>query len=309
MRKYFGSQRGSYATKSRGRLWLPQHRASCRAMNSQCILIVASTHCVASLNIKRQILRHYDFREIEKSHQGNSCFAAEVNDQDVKLVTLNVEPVHTQTLLDHYPSTGLAVFLSRHSSVSGIPTLSVHAPGNLGDAELGGVARQVSVSPAGFMRDVLKVMKRLRDDDDLDYEVSYECTHHGPSLRVPAMFAELGGSSEQWDDPEAAEVVAHSVMSAIKYFGGDRCRAVLGVGGPHYNLKFTKLALEENVAFGHIVPKYAIGNIGLDILRMCVARTLEKVESAILDWKGIKGSEKPKLLDMLEEVGLSYKKV
>ncbi len=283
--------------------------ASCEVMDSKNVLIVASTQCVASLNIRSQILRHYDFREIEGRHVGSSYFAAEMYGQNVKLITLNVEPVQAQTLLENHPDTGLAVFLSRHSSVSGIPTLSVHTPGNLGHAELGGIARQVSVAPAGFMRDVLRMMRHLRDDEGLGYEVSYECTHHGPSLNVPAMFAELGSSPEQWNDLEAAEVVAHSVMSAIKNFRRDRCRAFLGVGGPHYNFKFTMLALEESMAFGHIVPKYAVGQIDLDMMKTCVSRTLESVESAILDWKGIKGSEKPRLLGMLENFGLSYRKV
>ncbi len=52
----------------------------------------------------------------------------------------------------------------------------------------------------------------------LDYEVSYECTHHGPSLNVPAMFVELGSSEKQWNDSRAAEAVAHAAMEAIAKF-------------------------------------------------------------------------------------------
>jgi len=35
---------------------------------------------------------------------------------------------------------------------------------------------------------------------------------------------------------------------------------------------------------------------------------LEKVEFAILDWKGIKGEHKPKIVEMLGEMGVSFKK-
>jgi hypothetical protein len=40
-----------------------------------------------------------------------------------------------------------------------------------------------------------------------------------------------------------------------------------------------------------------------------VKRTLEKVDCAILDWKGIKSQDKAKLLAALQEIGLPYKKI
>jgi D-aminoacyl-tRNA deacylase len=98
-----------------------------------------------------------------------------------------------------FPKSELIVFISRHSSLSGTPTLSVHTPGNLGEAKLGGIPRRVSVSPANAMIDVLKVMMRLKEKMRLDYEVCYAVTHHGPSLNVPTMFSELGSSSKQWN--------------------------------------------------------------------------------------------------------------
>ncbi|RLI16698.1 D-tyrosyl-tRNA(Tyr) deacylase, partial [Candidatus Bathyarchaeota archaeon] len=149
----------------------------------------------------------------------------------------------------------------------------------------------------------------LRNEMNLDYEVSYECTHHGPSLDVPTMFAELGSSLKQWKDAKAAEAVAHATMEAVSRFGDFSAKAVLGIGGPHYNEKFTKIALEKEKAFGHIIPKYAVSVVDLEILRQCVEKTLERVELAVLDWKGIKGEYKPKLIKMLEEIGLSYEKV
>jgi D-aminoacyl-tRNA deacylase len=141
----------------------------------------------------------------------------------------------------------------------------------------------------------------------LAYEVSYECTHHGPSLNVPTMFVELGSSEKQWLDAEAAEAVAKGALAAASY--RNAYPTVLGVGGPHYNLKFTNLALKTEVAFGHIIPKYAISNIDVDMLRQCVAKTMEPVTKAVLDWKGVKGAEKPGLLSSLAEVGLKVEKV
>jgi len=46
-----------------------------------------------------------------------------------------------------------------------------------------------------------------------------------------------------------------------------------------------------------------------EIIRHCVDMTLEKVGFAVLDWKGIKSADKPKLLKALEEAELPYKKI
>ena len=236
-------------------------------------------------------------------------YEANIGSRKVKLVTLNEESVYAQNLPDFFNNLELVVFTSRHSSVSGTPTLSVHTPGNLGEAELGGLTRRVSISPANAMRDALKAMMQFKEEMRLSYEVSYECTHHGPSLNMPTMFAELGSSLKQWNDVKAAEAVAHATMKAISKLGESQAKAVLGTGGLHYNNKFTRMALESEIAFGHIIPKYAVPYIDVEILRQCVEKTQEKVEFVVLDWKGIKGEHKSKLGEMLEEIGIPFKKV
>lgn len=273
------------------------------------ILLVASSKDVASLNIKKQILSHYPYEKTNETFQENPTYEAYVGSRRVKMVTLNKESIYAQDLADSFKKPELIVFISRHSSESETPTLSVHTPGNLNEAELGGIPRKISISPANAMRHALKVMMQLKSELQLDYEVCYEGTHHGPSLDVPTMFAELGSSLKQWSDLRAAEVVAHAAMKAISEMCSFPAKAVLGIGGPHYNAKFTRIALEDQVAFGHMIPKYAIPSIDKEILRQCVERTLEKVDHAILDWKGIKGESKLPVLGMLEEIGLPFEKV
>lgn len=273
------------------------------------ILLVASNKDIASLNIKKQILNHYAFTVTFEEFQENPIYQTSVNSKTIRFVTLNDESVRAQNLPEHFSNLELIIFVSRHSSLSGKPTLSVHTPGNLDEAGLGGIARTVSVSPANAMRDALKEMMRLKKKMQLDYEVCYEGTHHGPSLNVPAMFTELGSSPAQWNDMEAAEVVAHAAMKAAQNFGVSSATAVLGIGGPHYNSKFTKLALEEQLAFGHMIPKYAMLTLTIDVLRQCVERTMEKTEQAVLDWKGIRGEHKQPLIKMLDEAGMKTKKV
>ncbi len=274
------------------------------------ILLVASSKDPASMNIAQHILQHHPFAQTDKAFQENPVYSAEINQKKVAFITLKDEAVTAQNLEDDFTEAELIVFISRHSSASGKPTLSVHTPGNLGNADLGGLPRTVSVSPANAMLDALKTLHRLKQTIQLDYEVSYECTHHGPSLNVPTMFVELGSSPKQWSDSAAAGVVAEAAMEAIAKFGKSKGAAVLGIGGTHYNQKFTKMALLEGEAvFGHIIPKYAIAQVDSEILRQCVERTMEKVECAVLDWKGIRSEDKPKLLSKLQEAGLSTKKV
>jgi D-aminoacyl-tRNA deacylase len=123
------------------------------------------------------------------------------------------------------------------------------------------------------------------------------------------MFVELGSSPKQWRDSKAAEAVAHAAMSAIGKFAASEETAVLGIGGTHYNERFTLMALSSEAVFGHMIPKYAVPQVDAEMLRQCVDKTLEKVECALLDWKGIKSADKPQLLQALDEVGLPYKKI
>jgi D-aminoacyl-tRNA deacylase len=273
------------------------------------ILLIASNKDIASLNIKEQILSHYPFNKTAKIFQEKPIYSADINGKKVTLVTLNEESVKAQNLPEKFPHSNLIVFVSRHSSQSGKPTLSVHTPGNFGNAELGGLPRTVSVSPALAMQNALKALMHYKEKLNLDYEVSFECTHHGPSLNVPAMFVELGSSPVQWSDLRAAEAVAHSAMSAIANFTAPTNSAVLGVGGTHYNQRFTLMALVGEAVFGHMIPKYVVSLVDSEMLSQCVEKTLEKVPLTVLDWKGIKSEDKPNLLSALETVGLPFKKV
>ncbi len=272
------------------------------------ILLVHSALDPAGTNIANHILQTCPFQETSQIYQQNPTYTAEIAGKQVTYLTLKEEAVNAQNLQRDFPNAGLAVFLSRHSSQSGTPTLTVHTPGNFAAAELGGLPKTLSVAPANVMADALKALKRLQEQRRLDYAVSYEVTHHGPSLNVPAMFVELGSSPRQWNDTAAAQVVAEAALEAIANFNAQR-PAVVGIGGTHYNEKFTQMALSGDAVFGHMIPKYALAQIDTEMLRQCMAKTLEKVSCALLDWKGIRGEDKPRLVVALAEIGLPARKV
>lgn len=273
------------------------------------ILLVASTKDPASINIAKQFLQIYPFTKTVQVYQDNPVYTADIGGKQVTHIMLKEEAVYAQYLAEDFSDAKMIIFISRHSSQSGTPTLSVHTPGNFAAARLGGLPCEVSISPAKAMQAALQTMNRLTQQMQLAYHVSYECTHHGPSLKVPTMFTELGSSLKQWSDKKAATVVAHAALAAITSLGCSHQETVIGIGGTHYNQKFTRMALRNEASFGHMIPKYAVPLVDANILQQCISRTQEKVTAVVLDWKGIKSDDKPELLKMIQKVGLPVRKV
>jgi D-aminoacyl-tRNA deacylase len=258
------------------------------------------------MNVANQLITNYSFEKRSETFCANPVYTKTLHNKKTKLLFVEEEIVNTQ-FLENLINPELIIFLSRHSSAKAIPTLSVHTPGNLSEAKFGGKPKTVSISPAGAMKNALCEMSKQVNQKKLDYEVSYEITHHGPSLNIPCMFVELGSSPKQWGDIKAAKVVADAAVAGVSE--NCNCPIAVGIGGPHYNNKFTKLALANQKAFGHMIPKYAIDSIDAEIIRQCVDRTLEPVKSVVLDWKGIKGEHKPKIVSAVESFGLPIEKI
>jgi D-aminoacyl-tRNA deacylase len=273
-------------------------------------LLVASNKDPASINIKEQILKTYPFQKITQTYRQNPLYTTNIAGKNITLATLNEESINAQYLPTDFPDAELIVFISRHSSQSGTPTLTVHVPGNFGAAEFGGLPKTVSVAPAVAMQMALKALAQMKQKLCLTYEVSYEVTHHGPSLSVPALFVELGSSALQWGDQTAAGAVAYAAMQAITNSPASiGCPVALGIGGTHYNQKFTQLALEDKAVFGHMVPKYAVEHFDRELLAQCIQKTQGNVSVVLLDWKGIKSQEKPAILSALESTQLRIEKI
>jgi len=275
------------------------------------ILLVSSNKDPASLNIANQILQRYPFQKTLATFQNNPVYTANLNKKFVTFIRLNEASVDAQNLPENFPDAELIIFISRHSSQSGTPTLTVHPPGNFAGADFGGLPQTVSVSPATAMSNTLKMLMFYQQKLGLaDYEVSFEVTHHGPSLNVPTMFVELGSSMQQWADSNAACAVACATIFTIETFESKPTKkAVIGIGGTHYNKKFTQMALNGDVVFSHMISKYAVVNVDASLLKHCVERSLEQVSEVLLDWRGIRGEDKSGLLDALDVSGLVYRKI
>lgn len=150
------------------------------------------------------------------------------------------------------------VVASKHSGDTG-PLLSAHFTGNFGVAEYGGADRELSVPTPNALSAVLGSLSAAAPST---YDVSMECTHHGPTdLGAPGMFVELGSGPEQWSDPDGARAVAKAILEldGVPPFSD---RIVVAFGGNHYAPRPTRIIGETEFAVGHVAADWSLSELG-----------------------------------------------
>ncbi|MCI4368094.1 MAG: D-aminoacyl-tRNA deacylase, partial [Thermoplasmata archaeon] len=161
------------------------------------------------------------------------------------------------------------VFPSVHRSESERPCLTVHPLGNPGpSAEVGGAPSQLGGTAPRLMADALRRIAELGKREGLG--ASFEATHHGPLLRRPAFFVEIGFGAAAAPPPSAVRGLAALLGELTR---DDRDRVAVGLGGGHYAPHFTELALERHWAFGHILSKHALSTASPQVIRQALERT------------------------------------
>ncbi|MEM3342347.1 MAG: D-aminoacyl-tRNA deacylase [Thermoplasmata archaeon] len=217
---------------------------------------------------------HIRFRELvsKLSHEKGVCKSA----VDTKSSSADISGQVGQ-VINREPE--MVIFLSRHKSVSNAKTLTVHHVGNFDKAEFGGRRRTLGKSNPPVTTQLLRYLKN--EGKHLEYAITFEATHHGPVVSVPATFIEIGSLEMQWKDTEAAKAVAHAVLSVLKDLNGVSAAGInssppewykypvlVGIGGGHYCPRFTDVALERKVNFGHIAAGYNENIMDTELLKM-----------------------------------------
>ncbi|NHV97604.1 MAG: hypothetical protein HA494_07470 [Thaumarchaeota archaeon] len=266
-------------------------------------LLVASLQDKAGCNIASVLRSKYGFQETSERFEGSSIYEC----GGVRLAYTRRDIIYADHL-DEAFNPKAYIFLSRHSSETGIPCLTAHFPGNLGeDASYGGRSREPSITFPSLLKSYLKALW-LRRSEAQGYQIVLEPMHHGPSsLKKPCMFVEIGSRVEQWSDLRAAEVVADSLWSAINNLEY-ASKVGVGFGGTHYSSKFTQLLVESEYALGAVASKHILPELTLETVKSMVSRCAEEVRYAILDWKGL-STEKQKILRFADELGLDVVKI
>ena len=208
-----------------------------------------------------------------------------------------------KTLLKDYD---FIIFASKHESREHRKTLSLHAPGNWKQADLGGKTGKICKTSAFVLKYLFQQLKKNAEQEKSDYETTLEVTHHGPYMEKPCLFIEIGSSEKQWKDEQAAKIIAKTISDLQNYQKNLAWKVAIGIGGPHYCPNFNKIQLNSEYAIGHIIPEYAFP-LTEEILNQATEKAIEKPKLAILDWKGLGKSESRKeIIRIIEKLGLKY---
>jgi D-aminoacyl-tRNA deacylase len=266
------------------------------------VFIVASKRDVAAQNIVRELVRLKGFQLAAGASE--DLF----RNGDVFLKLVDTDGIYTDNLdVDSKPDA--VIFASRHRSESGEPALTVHWTGNsTGRADFGGKPKSLSFTDPPRLRAALLALDAARETLKLNYTVTLEATHHGPTqLGVPTLFVEVGSTENEWNDPQAAAAASEAIWKAATAPAAGK--AAVGFGGGHYCNKQCIAVRKDGYAFGHILSKYFFEDYDETIVRMAFERTLGGCRTAVIDWKGVRGAERSKLIETLKRMDIEVVRV
>lgn len=277
------------------------------------VLIVSSAEDPASTHIKHSLLEQTTWEEhgifynttVYRHTSMKNLVMVTIPDKKIRHENIDKE-VHEQLHL----TSDIAIFLSRHRSKTGEPTLTVHPIGNFSDAQFGGQPKTLVPAAPKMMTHLLKIIKKNLQSTDLGYKVCYEVTHHGPFLRIPTLFVEVGSTEVQWQQKEPACVIATSLLEMLPTFQYENdfpkhIPVLLGIGGGHYAPRFTEIAFQKKVAFGHMIPTYKVdeGTLDDEILEKAIQATPD-ITGVYLHKKDLKKSQVTHFRNWFEKRGI-----
>ncbi|MDG6218591.1 MAG: D-aminoacyl-tRNA deacylase [Candidatus Thermoplasmatota archaeon] len=277
------------------------------------IVIISSTEDEAGSNIKKRLLALDEWESINTffnnpvyQHQTlNDIYMVSIPDKTIYHENLDNELHQT---LQSEPSQ--LIFISRHRSKSGEPTLSTHPIGNYADALYGGRQRTIIPSMPRLMTSLLHEMETQAKVNKLPHKVTFEVTHHGPFLKTPTLFAEVGSTLGEWKKEKPARVVALALLTVLhnkkyEYEYSKETPVLLGIGGGHYAPRFTTVVLKKNVSFGHMIPSYHVkpGHIDKDIIKKALQATPD-VSGIYLDRKALSKASRKIFSTWCEELNI-----
>lgn len=253
-------------------------------------LIVASKSDKAGMNITTQL-----------SQFGNFSFYL-IDDEIIYTENLNLEKINNYDFI---------IFASKHASSNpeARKTISIHAPGNFREAELGGQSGKLCKTSALFQKQLFEKLKENMEKFPIKYELTLECTHHGPLIDKPCIFIEIGPTEMEWKDRKTAFVVAKAISGMISEFKGNPYNEIaIGIGGRHYCQNFNKIQLNSNVAISHILPQYVFP-LTEEMIQEAISQTEEDIDMILIDWKGLGNAEqKQQALDVIDKFYIQKRK-
>lgn len=275
------------------------------------VLIISSKIDPASINIKKSLLEQSTWEEIDL-FCNNPVYKNKKN--NLTLITINDRKItHNNIDKEFYKQVKIkpkhAIFISRHTSKTEKPTLTVHPIGNYNDALFGGKEKELVKSSPKIMTGLLRKLKKYHDKKKLYHDVCFEVTHHGPVISIPSLFIEIGSTKLEWTKLETGDVIAKSILELFEEKNTlsklNEYPVLIGLGGGHYAPRFTDVALERKVTFGHMIPSYHInaGNIDEKIIDKSIENTPE-LYGLYIHRKALKKSQVNYFKQIFEDKGI-----
>jgi D-aminoacyl-tRNA deacylase len=234
---------------------------------------------------------------------------------------INVHVITTQHILannlDEEIDADLFIFATTHKSTANKKTLCVHPIGIYNDCvSLGGKAKSLVPTIPLLIRNLFLEMNNLKKKFILkghnildEFDISLEQTHHGPYLKKPALFIEIGSTDEEWTTKEAGNLIATALFNVLSKFNLSqlisKSKNACVIGGGHYNQVANKLLEKTDYAIGHIASKYYIETLDDDLIKQMAE--CSNTNFFIFDWKSC-GKGKHRVVEIIEKLGYNWKK-
>lgn len=214
--------------------------------------------------------------------------------------------------VDKYFEVNYYIYLSRHSSVRQIKSLTVHYTGNVSkEKAYGANPRELSKTYPPLAKTIILNIRKFAKELCVNnvYEIIYEATHHGPTnLDKPLIFVEIGSSSNEWKNRRAAITIAKAVLYSLKDVEKYKsCLGAIGIGGGHYSRKHTEYCFKTEVCYSHIFSKHVLNMVDNEILKQALSKTLYPISQVIIEKKGAKSSLKKLIESFAQKAGLIVK--
>ena len=258
-------------------------------------LIITSAEDVASMNIRDKLLNMAEWEEVGEFDSSPVLAHGKYHMILIQEIHLYWENLDAAIEKDTGMTYDCFIFASRHRSQTGYRTLTVHPLGNYGNADFGGESGQLVPTHPKLLTRALLLLRESASD--LDFQISFETTHHGPYLDTPTFFIEIGSDENAWPEPEPARRIAKVILELAESDISDDDEIVIGVGGGHYAPRHTDFVMRMKASIGHMVPNYAVEHLDSQM----VAQIKEKSQGAGMVYfhKKFAGAEKRRELESL----------
>jgi len=271
--------------------------------------LIVSTVDKASINMANIFLEKLGYHE-EKNLPKPVVKAFFLEKLNAILTYLSDDIIYLN-YLDNILDVEQYIFLSRHSSLAKIRSLTVHHTGNVTDEEIyGAKPRELCYTYPPLTRTILLNIDRYARKYGIskEFEIVYEATHHGPtSLSKPLVFVEIGSSEEEWVREDAARVNVEAIIDSLR--NTEKCSSVLGFGGGHYSRKHTKHVFESNDCYSHIFSKHSSKHLTEELIEQAIRKTLTRIEKFVVEKKGVPGKVRSLILNYAEKHGYAVEYV